>query len=75
MVVCLLKLSESTCKDSHFESPSKHALISLTESVKKTIDDGIFGCGVFIDLQKTFDTVNHSILLKKWKTMVLGALH
>ena len=42
-----------------------HALISLTESVKQTIDESMFGCGVFIDLQKAFDTVNHPILLQK----------
>ena len=42
-----------------------HALISLTESVKQTIDEGMLGCGVFIDLQKAFDTINHSILLQK----------
>ena len=52
-----------------------HALISLTESVKKTIDDGMFVCGVFIYLQKAFDTVKHSILLQNWNTMVLGPLH
>ena len=42
-----------------------HALISLAESVKQTIDEGMLGCGLFIDLQKAFDTVNHSILLQK----------
>ena len=29
------------------------------------MDDGKFACGVFLDFQKTFDTVNHKILLSK----------
>ena len=42
-----------------------HALISLTETIKSSLDKNRFGCGIFIDLQKAFDTVNHGILLKK----------
>ena len=42
-----------------------HALVSLTESIKLSLDKNRVGCGIFIDLQKAFDTVNHDILLKK----------
>ena len=31
------------------------------------MDDRKFSCGAFIDLKKSFDTVNHEILLAKFK--------
>ena len=40
-----------------------HALIEITEKIKKSIDSGLYGCGIIIDLRKAFDTVNHEILL------------
>ena len=39
-----------------------HALISLTESIRKNLDQGNIGCGIFVDLQ---NTVEHDILLSK----------
>ena len=42
-----------------------HSLISITETIRKTLDNNKYGCGVFIDLKKAFDTVNHDILLQK----------
>lgn len=40
-------------------------LISLIETRKQYRNKGIYSCGIFVDLQKAFDTVVHDILLKK----------
>ena len=42
-----------------------YALTNLTENIRQTLDEGRFGCGIFADLQKAFDTVDHKILLHK----------
>ena len=42
-----------------------HALTSLTEDIRSALDDNCFASGVFIDLQKAFDTADHGILLSK----------
>ena len=42
-----------------------HALTELTEKIRQACDSGKFACGVFLDFQKSFDTVSHDILLKK----------
>ena len=34
-----------------------HALIDLTEDIRKAIDENNFAVGIFVDLQKAFDTV------------------
>ena len=41
------------------------ALIELSDKIAKAIDDKKFMMGIFIDLSKAFDTLNHSILLQK----------
>ena len=42
-----------------------HCLIDLTENIRSAIDANKYAVGVFVDLQKAFDTVDHSILLRK----------
>ena len=44
---------------------TSHALISLIDLINKYLHNNYFVCGVFIDLQKALNTVNHEILLVK----------
>ena len=42
---------------------TNHALIDITDNVKLALDNKIHACGIFVDLQRAFDTVNHKIRL------------
>ena len=49
-------------KQNYFTS---YALIHLTETIKQCLDQVLFSCSIFVDLQKAFYTIGHDILLGK----------
>ena len=65
--LCKHKLINTYQVNFRSKHSTEHALISLIESIKKYLDDGEIFCGVFIDLQEAFDTVNHETLFEKLK--------
>ena len=42
-----------------------HALININENKGKALEDRNIGCGVFVVLQKAFDTVDNQTLIAK----------
>ena len=49
------------------------ALIEITDKIKKLLDEGYYLIGIYLDLTKAFDTVNHEILLNKlWRYGIRG---
>ena len=44
---------------------TSYALINIAENIRKVLDVGHIGRGVFVDLQKAFNTVDHQILSTK----------
>ena len=44
---------------------ASHVLINLTENIRQALDEPYIGCGIFVDFQKAFDTMDHEILLSK----------
>ena len=45
------------------------ALLDLHDKVTDAIESGKFSIGVFIDLQKAFDTIDYKILLKNTRKL------
>ena len=44
---------------------TQHAIIDIVNTIQSNMDKRLYSCGVFIDLKKAFDTVDHAILLDK----------
>ena len=44
---------------------TSYALINLTNKIWDQLGSGQFACGIFVDLQRAFDTVDHDILIQK----------
>ena len=42
---------------------TQHAILDIVNAIQTNMDKHSFSCGVFIDLKKAFDTVDHNILL------------
>ena len=40
---------------------TSHALINITENIRKALEDRNIGCGVFVDLLRVFDIQYHPI--------------
>ena len=48
---------------------TNHALISITERINDLVNSGNLVCGVFVYLEKAFDTVNHKYSVINSATM------
>ena len=56
---CILSPSQYGIRQKH---STEHAILDIVNTIQLNMDTKLFSCGVFSDLQKAFDTVDHEIL-------------
>ena len=44
---------------------TQHAILDIINDIQTNMNQRLLSCGIFIDLKKAFDTVDHEILLNK----------
>ena len=44
---------------------TKHAIVQFTNQIHESFENNLYNLGVLADISKSFDTVNHSIILNK----------
>ena len=49
----------------HESHSTEHALLDIVNKIQTNRDVKLFPCGIFVDLKKAFNTVDHEILLHK----------
>ena len=53
---------------------TEHAILEITNQIQTNMDRKLYTCVIFIDLQKAFDTVYHTIILKKLDHYGIGVI-
>ena len=47
-----------------------HAILCIADKIQKAIEEQNYSSGIFLDFRRTFDTVNHKILLGKLVALI-----